>query len=133
MRKVHVGAEADGESRTLLKTLATGARRSQFWSHSPQFESVRRTRPGRRFRSQTALTCRERRSTDLESVLAHNSGAVGPASAAGLTLTARPPHAGPPGQTPMSDRLRATPILLTQLLTTDLDEHGQRGNCQVAA
>ena len=70
---------------------------------------------------------------NLESVLAHNSGAVGPASAAGLTLTARPPHAGPRRQTPMSDRLQATPILLTQLLTTDLDEHGQRWNCQVAA
>ena len=88
-RKVHVGAEADGESRTLLKTLATGARRSQFWSHSPQFESVR---------------------------------LLGPDQAA-----------GPPGQTPMSDRLQATLILLTQLLTTDLDEHGQRWNCQVAA
>ena len=60
-------------------------------------------------------------------------GAVGPASAAGLTLTACPPHAGPPGQTPMSDRLQATLILLTQLPTTDLDEHGQRWNCQVAA
>lgn len=51
-------------------------------------------------------------------------GAVGPALASGLALAARPPHVGPPG---------LAPILLTRLLTTDLDEHEQRWNCQVAA
>jgi len=56
---------------------------------------------------------------------------VGPTSAAGLTLAARPPHAGPPGQAPMSDRRQATPILLTQLLTTNLDERGRGWNCHV--
>src|SRR5262249_36537366 len=59
-------------------------------------------------------------------------GAVGPASAASLTLAARPPHAGPPDQTPMLDRLQAPPILLTQLLTTNLDECGRGWNCPVA-
>jgi hypothetical protein len=56
-------------------------------------------------------------------------GAVDPASAAGLTLAARPPYAGPPGQAPMSDRLQAMPILLTRLLTTNLDERGRGWNC----
>src|SRR5437016_3048748 len=56
--------------------------------------------------------------------------AVGPAPAAGLTLAVRPPHAGPPGQA-MSDRLQMTPILLTQLLTTNLDERGRDWNCPV--
>ena len=49
---------------------------------------------------------------------------VGPAPAAGLTLAARPPHAEPLGYAPLSDRPHATPILLTRLLTTNLDEHG---------
>jgi len=31
----------------------------------------------------------------------------------------------------MSDRPRATPIVLTQLLTTNLDEHGRGWNCHV--
>ena len=51
-------------------------------------------------------------------------GAVGPALASGLALVARPPHAGPPGR---------AAILLTLLLTTDLDERGQCWNRSVAA
>jgi hypothetical protein len=31
----------------------------------------------------------------------------------------------------MSDRPKATPIVLTQLLTTNLDEHGRGWNCRV--
>ncbi len=70
--------------------------------------------------------------TEKRKVGAAPHGAVGPASAAGLTLAARPPHAGPLGQAPMSDRPQATPILLTRLLTTNLDERGQGWNCPVA-
>ena len=68
--------------------------------------------------------------TEKQKVGAAPQGAVGPASAAGLTLAARPPHTGPPGRG-MSDRLQATPILLTQLLTTNLDERGRGWNRNV--
>jgi uncharacterized membrane protein YtjA (UPF0391 family) len=50
-----------------------------------------------------------------------------------LTLAARPPHAEPLGYAPLSDRPHATPILLTRLLTTNLDEHGGAGIAFLAA
>ena len=64
-------AATQTEAIAILKTFRHGVRRSQFWSHSPQFkERPQRTGPGRSSRSQTTLTCRERTPADLESVLA---------------------------------------------------------------
>src|SRR5467141_49261 len=61
---------ADSESRTLLKPLETGpAPVSVLVSFAEVRGRTRRTGPGRSSRSQTMLTCHERTSTDLESVL----------------------------------------------------------------
>jgi hypothetical protein len=68
--KVQVGPAADAELRTLLKTFRDGAAPvSVLVSFAAVRERPQRTGPGRSSRSQTVLTCRERTSTDLESVL----------------------------------------------------------------
>jgi hypothetical protein len=62
---------ADSESRTFLKIFRDGAAPvSVLVSFAEVRGRPRRTGPGRSSRSQTTLTCRERTSTDLESVLA---------------------------------------------------------------
>jgi len=60
---------ADSESRTLLKPFRDGAAPvSVLVTFAEVRERTRRTGPGRSSRSQITLTCRERTSTDLESV-----------------------------------------------------------------
>ena len=59
-----------GYDKTREVTQLCRRHRSQFWSHSPRFEGVRRgPDQDRNSRSQTALICHERTPTDLESVL----------------------------------------------------------------
>lgn len=68
--KVQAGAVVDSEARTLLKTFRHGtAPVSVLVSFAAVQERPQRTGPGLSSRSQTAPTCRERTSTDLESVL----------------------------------------------------------------
>ena len=63
-----------GESRMFLKPLGTGAAPvSVLVSFAAVRECPQRTGPGLSSRSQTALTCRERVPTDLESVWGDSS------------------------------------------------------------
>jgi hypothetical protein len=68
--KAQVATLPDRELRTVLKTVRDGAAPvSVLVSFAEVRGRPRRTGPGRSSRSQTGLICRERTSTDLESVL----------------------------------------------------------------